>query len=187
MMSEPRPISLAQYFDDLSGFRQCDHLAVSARSIATVTDPYMAGLADGQQMTQAAFAVERKQYCDVIAAAQALRFEDNAEISFLLDAIIRDVVTRICGTIEIDANYLHSQIDAATAILTEADTNRTLHMNPDDLALLSKADLRIKCVADPDLPRATLRIACSDGWIEHGPAFALDRLKRTLNDAKVEG
>lgn len=187
MMSEPRSISLAQYFDGRSGFRHRDHPAVIPPSIASATDPYMAGLADGQQMAQAAFALERREYCDVIAAAEALRFEDNAEIAFLLDAIIRDVVTRICGTIEIDANYLQSQIEAATAILTEADTNRTLHMNPDDLALLSRAEIPIKCVADPDLPRATLRIACSDGWIEHGPAFALDRLKRTLNDAGVEG
>jgi flagellar assembly protein FliH len=185
-MSEPRPVSLAQYFDDRSGFRQRDHLAVAVPSIVSATDPYTAGLADGQQMAEAAFSVERKQYCDLIAAAEALRFEDNAEVAFLLDAIIRDVVTRICGTIDIDAAYLQRQIEVATAVLTEADTGRTLHLNPDDLALLSHATLPMACVADPDLPRATLRIACSDGWIEHGPAFALDRLKRTLSDTEVE-
>lgn len=187
MMSEPRPVSLVQYFDTLSGFRQRDHLTVRTPSTASAADPYMAGLADGQQMAKAAFAVERKRYCDVIAAAEALRFEDNAEIAFLLDGIIRDIVTRICGTIEIDANYLQSQIEAATGLLTDADTNRTLHMNPDDLALLSGAEMPLACIADPDLPRATLRIACSDGWIEHGPAFALERLKRNLHDAEVEG
>jgi len=186
-MSEPQPVSLAQYFEDLSGFQYRDHLAVTRPSTASAPDPYIAGLADGQQMAEAAFSVERKQYCDLIAAAEALRFEDNAEIAFLLDAIIRDVVTRICGTIEIDAVYLQSQIDAATAVLTEADANRTLYMNPEDLALLSDADLPMACVADPDLTRATLRIACSDGWIEHGPAFALDSLKRSLNDGRVEG
>lgn len=185
-MSEPRPVSLAQYFDDRSGFRQRDHLAVPVPSIVSATDPYTAGLADGQQMAEAAFSVERKRYCDLVAAAEALRVEDNAEVVFLLDAIIRDVVTRICGNVDIDAAYLQSQIDAATAVLTEADNNRTLHLNPADLALLSQAELPMTCVADPDLPRASVRIACSDGWIEHGPAFALDRLKRALSDAEVE-
>lgn len=185
-MSEPKPVSLAQYFDTRSGFRQREHLAEPVPSVVSATDPYQAGQADGQQIAEAAFSVERKQYGDLIAAAEALRFEDNAEIAFLLDAIIREVVTRICGNIDIDATYLHSQIDAATAVLTEADTNRTLHLNPDDLTLLSHAELPMACVADPDLARATLRIACSDGWIEHGPAFALDRLKRTLSDAEVE-
>lgn len=185
-MSDPRPVSLAQYFDDRSGFRQRDHLSLPVPSIVSVTDPYTAGLADGQQMAEAAFSIERKHYCDLVAATESLRVEDNAEIVFLLDAIIRDVVTRICGNIDIDAAYLHRQIDAATAVLTEADTNRTLQLNPADLALLSHAELPIACVGDPDLPRGAVRVACSDGWIEHGPAFSLDRLKRTLSDAEVE-
>lgn len=182
-MSDPRPVSLTQYFNSRNGFCGQERVAIASEPHIKEADPYSLGLADGQQMAEAAFSVERAHLRELIRSAEALRFEDNAEIAFLLDGVIREIITAVMGDIAIDSTYLKRQIEAASAMLTEADRNRTLRLNPADLELLAGADVAMPCVADADLPRAALRIECSEGWIEHGPAYAVERLKRALNEA----
>lgn len=181
-MSETVKLSLAQYFGEDRGFRARFLASPDAGRLPEVEDPYARGLADGQQMAEAAFSVERKQLHALLVSADALRPEDNAEIGFMLDNIIRKIVEKIVGSSEMDAAFLAQQIADATAALTEADQNRTLRLHPDDLALLAGADLPLHCVPDAQLPRGGLRIECSDGWIEHGPAFALERLVMAFSD-----
>lgn len=181
-MSDIIKLSLAQYFDDRKGFRQLDLRSSVPNLSAQSEDPYARGLADGQQIAEAAFSIERKQLHALIASANALRPEDNKEAGFMLNNIIHSLVTKIVGRMPIDASFLMQQIDIATALLTESDKNRTLRMHPSDLALLKGADLPLPASADLSLARGALRIECSDGWIEHGPAFALDRLAQALAD-----
>jgi flagellar assembly protein FliH len=180
IMSEAIKLSLTQYFGASRGFRPHDMRSSLSGPVREVEDPYARGLADGQQMAQAAFSIERKQLHTLLSSANALRLEDNAEIGFLLDTIIHNILAKIIGDLPIDSAFLSQQIDAATAILTEADQSRTLCLNPADLALLADADLPLPCAADPQLARGALRIECSDGWVEHGPAFALERLGHAL-------
>ena len=181
-MSEAVTLSLVQYFGDRSGLRPRDLRTSAPQRGPDAQDPYARGLADGQQVSEAAFAGERKRLHALIAAAEALRPEDNAEVAFMLDNIIRSIVTKIVGDLPIDAAFLAQQIDVATGALTEADQNRNLRMHPHDLALLADVDLPLSCAADPNLPRGTLRIECSDGWIEYGPALALARLEDMLSN-----
>ena len=181
-MSETVKLSLTKYFGERRDFRPHNLQFPFSVPADEADDPYVRGLTDGQEMAQAVFTIERKQLHNLLLAANALRPEDNAEIGFMLDNIIRSVVTKIIGDQPIDGVFLAQQIAAATAVLTEADQNRNLRMHPDDLALLSYAELPLPCTADPQLPRGALRIECSDGWVEHGPAFVLDRLKHTLGD-----
>lgn len=180
IMSDAVKISLAQYFGDRSGFRPRDPRSSTPQLVPYAQDPYALGLADGQQLAEAAFATERKQLHALITAADVLRPEDNAEAAFMLNNIIRGIVTKIVGDLPIDAAFLAQQIDIATGALTEADTNRHLRMHPEDLALLADVDLPLTCTADPNLPRGVLRVECSGGWIEHGPALALERLADML-------
>jgi flagellar assembly protein FliH len=181
-MSETVKLSLTKYFGERRDFRPRNLQFPFSVPVDEAEDPYARGLADGQEMAQAAFTIERKQLHDLLAAADALRPEDNAEIDFMLDNIIRSILTKIIGDLPIDGAFLAQQVEAATAVLTEADQNRNLRMHPDDLALLSEAELPLPFTADPQLPRGALRIECSDGWVEHGPAFALERLKQSLGD-----
>lgn len=183
-MSEAVKLSLAEYFGQRREFRPRDMRSSCPEPLHAFEDPYARGLADGQEMAEAAFSIERKQLQALIGSANALRPEDNAEIGFLLDNIIRKVVTKIVGDLPVDAAFLKQQIDAATEVLTEADQNRTLRLHPGDLALLADADLPFACAPDRQLARGALRIECSDGWIEHGPAFALDRLSQALADER---
>ena len=185
-MSETVKLSLTKYFGERRDFRPHNLQFPFPAPADEADDPYVRGLADGQEMAQAVFTIERKQLHDLLFAANALRPEDNAEIGFMLDNIIRSIVTKIIGDQPIDGAFLTQQIAAAMTVLTEADRNRVLCMHPDDLALLSDAELPLPFTADPQLPRGALRIECSDGWVEHGPAFVLERLKQTLgNDGRV--
>jgi flagellar assembly protein FliH len=150
-------------------------------------DPYEQGFADGQNVAEAAFAVERQQLLRLIASAEAFCPEDNAEAEYLLGNAIRIIVANIVGDAAICDNVLKKQIAEALALATEADQARTICLHPDDMALLAEAPLPIKCKADPELPPGGFRIECSSGWIEHGPAYALERLERVLavtGDAK---
>lgn len=180
-MSEANKLSLAQYFGSRQGFRPRDVTSVAPEICQQSPDLYAAGLADGQQMAEVTYSLERKQLQDLISSAHAIKAEDNAELTHMLDILVCKIVANVVGSIAIDADFLRRQIDAAIAVLTEADQNRILRMHPDDLALLADADLPLKCSADASLARGTLRIECSDGWIEHGPAMVLDRLERALS------
>lgn len=180
IMSEAVKLSLTQYFGERSEFRPHDFRALLPEQVREVEDPYARGLADGQQMAEAAFSIERDQLHNLLSSADALRPENNAEIAFLLESIIRSIVTKIIGSMPFDSAFLMQQIDAATTLLTEADRNRKLRLHPADLALLQNVELHLPCTADDRLPRGTIRIECSDGWVEHGPAFALDRLEQLL-------
>jgi flagellar assembly protein FliH len=151
--------------------------------VAVSNDPdhYAQGLSDGQSVAQAAFAVERERLVQLIASAEALRPEDNAETAFLLGNAIRMIVAKIVGDVAFDSALMARQIDDAIALSLEADLARTICLHPDDLALFAKGELPLDCKADPELPRSGIRIECSAGWVEHGPAFALKRLERLLN------
>lgn len=180
-MSEANKLSLAKYFGSRQGFRPRDVAPAVPEICQQSPDLYATGLSDGQQMAEVSFSVERKQLQDLISSADAIRAADNAELTHMLDILVCKIVANVVGSITIDVAFLQRQIDAAVAVLTEADQNRTLRLHPDDLALLVGADLPLKCSADATLARGTLRIECSDGWIEHGPALVLDRLERALN------
>jgi flagellar assembly protein FliH len=149
-------------------------------------DPYQLGFADGQNIAQAAFAVERQQLVRLIANAEAIRPEDNAETEYLLGQAIRLIVEDIVGDATIDPERLARQIDDALSLATEADLARTICLHPDDMALLADTPLPLDCMPDPELPPGGFRIECSAGWIEHGPTFALNRLERLLAHAGDE-
>jgi flagellar assembly protein FliH len=183
IMSDPSVISLAELFTRHPGFVARDYSCEPSSAPLEATDLYSDGLADGQMMAETAFAIERRKLHALIASAQAIRAEDNAEIDALLDGSIRRIIHNIVGDFQIDAAYLEQQIGAATALLTTADQGRIIALHPDDFALLENADLPLPCKADPALPAGTMRIECSQGWIEHGHGFALQQLDAALNHA----
>jgi flagellar assembly protein FliH len=176
-------ISLVDLFSRPSGFVMRDFSSPPSPAQPENDDLYSRGLADGQLMAEAAFDVERKRLHQLIANAQAIRAEDNAEIGALLDAAIRRIMRNILGGLQIDAQFLERQIIEATSLLTEADQGRTIHLHPDDFALLKGANLPLPCKADASLANGNIRIECSEGWIEHGPGFALQRLEAALHES----
>ena len=152
-------------------------------AISNGPDPYQQGFVDGQNIAKAAYAVERQQLLRLIANAEAIRPEDNAEAEFLLGNAIRLIVADIVGDAAIEPERLARQIGCALGLATEADLARTICLHPDDMALLGETRLPLDCKPDSELPPGGFRIECSAGWIEHGPAFMLKKLERLLNVA----
>jgi flagellar assembly protein FliH len=143
-------------------------------------DSYQQGFAEGQNIAEAAFAVERLQLLRLIASAEAIRPEDSAETEYLLGNAIRIIVANIVGDVTFCPDLLAKQVAEAVGAATEADQARTICLHPDDLELLAESPLPLACKPDPELPPGGFRIECSAGWIQHGPAFALKRLERLL-------
>lgn len=180
-MSDAIAISLFDIFERRSGFTPQRVSPEASPTPNANDDLYSIGLADGQLMAETAFSLEREKLHQLIASANALRTEDNEEIELLLNNAIRQIVHKIVGDLTVNPDFLNSQIKAATELLTEADQGRAICLHPADLALLKDAILPLPHKLDPTLPIGGIRIECSDSWIEHGPAFALQRLERALD------
>jgi flagellar assembly protein FliH len=179
-MSELRAICLTDLPGGSTGFTAQRR----ERPAAIAADPadarYHQGLADGQLLAETAFAVEREQLHRLVASAKAIRAEDNPEIAFLLEKAIRLIIRNVVGELSCDPSFLARQIEEAAAILVDADRARHICLHPDDLVLLADAHLPLPCKADTALERGAIRIECSAGWVEHGPAFTLQKLDRLL-------
>jgi len=188
--AETTAISLAAVMAQGRGFRPLHFGATPAAEIVPVeaahadagaaNDPFAQGLAEGQRLAEAAFAVERQQLLALIASAEALQDEPSEELAQLIAETVERLVRQIVGQAPIDAEWLQGQADIAAAMVAEADKARTLWVNPADAALLMDAAIALPIEADPSMTRGTIRIETSAGWIEHGRAVYLGELRAAL-------
>lgn len=188
--AEATVISLAAVMAEGRGFRPFHFGApIDAEMVPVETapseavganDPFSQGLAEGQRLAEAAFAVERQQLLALTASAEALQDEPSEELAQLIAETVERLVRQIVGQAPIDAEWLQAQADIAAAMVAEADKARTLWVNPADAALLVDAAIALPIEADPSMPRGTVRIETSAGWIEHGRAVYLNELRAAL-------
>lgn len=146
----------------------------------TQDDPYARGLADGQQMAEAAFALERRRLQAMIAAADALQPEPSDELAVLIGETVEMLVSQIVGTATIDRELLNARAKQAAALVAECDAARTIWLNPEDVDLFDQNTLGLDIMTDPKAERGSIRIDCSAGWIEHGTALYLEQLRAEL-------
>ena len=147
---------------------------------APQTRNYDQGFADGQRLLQDQFETERASYIALIADSQALQNEPSAELAVLISAAVERLVCCIVGNAEIDSAWLNQQAAYAAAMVAECDAARTLWVHPDDIALIDDAAIGLKLMADPDAQRGSIRIECSQGWIEHSRAYGFDQMRLQL-------
>ena len=143
-------------------------------------DPFAQGLAEGQRLAEAAFAVERQQLLAMVAAAEALQDEPSEELAQLIAETVERLVRQIVEAAPIEADWLRAQAETAAAMVAEADKARTLWVNPADAVLLIDAPIALPIESDPSMARGTVRVETSAGWIEHGRAVYLDELRAAL-------
>ena len=143
-------------------------------------DPFSRGLAEGQRLAEAAFAVERQQLLAMVAAAEALQDEPSEELAQLIAETVERLVRQIVEAAPIEADWLRAQAETAAAMVAEADKARTLWVNPADAVLLVDAPIALPIESDPAMARGTVRVETSAGWIEHGRAVYLDELRAAL-------
>jgi flagellar assembly protein FliH len=98
---------------------------------------------------------------------------------------LRETVIALCegalAPLAIDQDALIARIDRALAMLARSYDDRTIRLNPDDIALISdrlRAEWSVQ--ADASLPRGTLRVESGDGGIEDGPETWRRAIAETL-------
>lgn len=141
---------------------------------------YARGLADGQEIAAAVVDADRIALQQLLAAAAEFEPEGNDELAALIGETVLRLVGQIIGRIEIDTGFLERQVAKATELIAEADAARTIWLNPLDHALLAQTRLSLEKKIDPQLPRGSMRIDCSESWIEHGTTIGLDKLRTVL-------
>jgi flagellar assembly protein FliH len=147
-------------------------------------EAYERGLAEGQRLAEVGHEVERRALVELLAGAEALQDEPCPQLANLIASAVELLVEHIVRELPVDSVWLNERIAEACAIITEADKDRVLHLNPADLHLVSAGAFGMELRGDPQVPRGGLRIATGDGWVEHGRPVYLDALRRTLG---IEG
>lgn len=188
--AETTAISLAAVMAQSRGFRPMQFGMPRAAEIVPVErfdaeeapadDPFALGLAEGQRLAEAGFAIEREQLLALVAGAEALQDEPSEELAQLIAETVERLVRQIVESAPIDGDWLRAQAETAAAMVAEADKARTLWVNPADAALLMDAPIALPIEADASMARGTVRIETSAGWIEHGRAVYLNELRAAL-------
>lgn len=143
-------------------------------------DMYQAGYDAGRRDAEAALDVERTQYKALIATANALQAEPSEELAVLIAEAVERLVTQIVGNATVDRGWLNHHAARAAALVAECDAARTMWLHPDDLPLVDSNQISLTLMADPHADRGSIRIECSNGWIEHGKALYLEALRAEL-------
>jgi flagellar biosynthesis/type III secretory pathway protein FliH len=176
-----RPVSLIDATARRSPFKPLLSATISPAQTDTALDEYARGLADGQNMVGAAFALERAALQNLVASAEALQPDAGPELSLLIRETVVRLVSQIADSVLIDTKHLEQQVERATSIMTEADEARQIMLHPEDAKLIGSTVNGLVVRSDPELSRGAIRIECSQGWIEHGVALGLERLRECLH------
>lgn len=146
---------------------------------------YDMGYQAGLREAAAAFAAERAALQSLIASTAALQSEPSDELAALIGETVMQLVNQIVGEVMVDREWLADRARRAAAMIGECDDARTMAVHPDDLALLDGANITLPLIADAGLPRGSIRIGCSAGWIEAGTALYLDTLRAELGQQVI--
>lgn len=176
-----RPVSLIDATARRAPFKPLLSATLLSAKAGMAPDEYARGLADGQNMAAAAFALERAALQNLVASAEALQPSTGPELSMLIRETVVRLVSQIADRIVIDSEYLDERIERAIAIMAEADEARQIMLHPEDATLIGSTVNGLAVRSDPDLSRGTVRIECSQGWIEHGIALGLECLRECLH------
>lgn len=142
------------------------------------------GFAEGMEVARAE--AEDRMHEDAAAREKlslALARLDG-ELAEELRLRLRDTVALLCETailpLALDEATLGLRIDRAVAMLARADDDRTIRLNPEDIAFLAPAmAAQWRIEPDPALPRGGLRIETPGGGVEDGP----DQWRRAIAEA----
>jgi flagellar assembly protein FliH len=173
-------LSLTAIAGQRSAFKPLRALNLRNAPQAATPDEYARGLADGQQMAAASCEVEKSALLKLLASTQALKPEAGPELSTLLRETVVRLVQQISDTVTIDSAFIETQIARAISVITDADEARQIILHPDDAKLVGNRINSLAVRSDAAQPRGMVRIDCSQGWIEHGVALGIERLRELL-------
>ena len=147
---------------------------------------YDQGFAEGFAKAEAAMRDKFTEMQNLLAAADALQIEPTAEIAQLVCDLVERIVTPICETMPVTREWLLKKIESAMPHIAACSGAQTLWLNPKDAELLQGVDLKIDLQTDPTMPRATLQIRSSIGYLETGVSPFIQQIHDALDLSEVE-
>ncbi len=182
MSNRPQRINIADAHVSGSDFQRAVRPNETPASHLTHRDdPFQRGFEQGSAAAAELFEIERDRLIALLEACDALKSEASEEVAAMIAETVMALVTQIVGSVEIDSGLLIRRTKEAVAIIAETDGARTLHLHPEDIPVIEGANLSINIMADEALPRGSVRVGYSAGWVEHGIPLYLDALHEALD------
>ena len=107
---------------------------------------------------------------------------DRAQLALQLRQTVLLLVSRLVGEVGIDPDLLTRRIEAAASKLSDSAEATTLHVHPDDVALLEgKLPETVFALGDPGVARGSFVLESASTIIEDGPELWLEQLAHAID------
>ncbi len=143
---------------------------------------FLQGFREGERITREAAEADNAARSELAAAVQHVAQSGEGTLAAMLSQAVVRLVGQIMGDVAIDEALLKERCAAVAACVDSDESRAVLEVNPQDMHLLEEEATGVTLAANPDLPRGSVRLATSDGWVEDGPDVRLARLKALLDD-----
>ena len=145
-------------------------------------EAFVQGFQEGERITREAMERDNAMRAELAAAIQLHAQAGEGTLATLLSEAVIRLVTQIIGAVPIDAATLQARCEAVAACIDGDEARAVIEVNPEDLPLLEMEQIGVALAANAALPRGSVRLATSDGWVEDGPDVRLSRLKALMDD-----
>ena len=145
-------------------------------------EAFLQGFQEGDRLAREAAERDNDARAELAAAIGQLAQAGEGELARLLSQAVIRLVGQIIGEAPIDAATLQARCAAVAACIDSDEARAVIEVNPEDLPLLEMEHVGVALAPNADLPRGSVRLATSDGWVEDGPDVRLSRLKAMMDD-----
>jgi len=142
---------------------------------------FAAGFDEGMALLEQAILAERAAVTALADTLETLRPEPAGPLAELLARTVERLVRQVVGEVAIDTARLLERARGAAELIADETAPARMRVHPDDHDRLAGADLPVELVADPAIAPGAVSVEGALGWIEDGPAAALERLGHALD------
>lgn len=150
-------------------------------------EAFAQGFDEGMRVAIEGFSVDEETKARLALALEQIAPAANGALSSLLSAAVLRLVTQIVGEVSVDTGLLARRVEGVCRFIEEGQSRNSLHLHPDDIAMLGPRDFGFPLTPDQGLSRGSVRLETADGWIEDGPDMQISRLKALLDTMEGQG
>lgn len=150
-------------------------------------EAFAQGFDEGMRVAIEGFSADEETKARLALALEQIAPAANGALSSLLSAAVLRLVTQIVGEVSVDAGLLARRVEGVCRFIEEGQSRNSLHLHPDDIAMLGPRDFGFPLTPDESLSRGSVRLETAEGWIEDGPDMQISRLKALLDTMEGQG
>lgn len=150
-------------------------------------DAFAEGFDAGMRIASENFAADDEARIRLTHALDQLVPAANGALSSLLSTAVIRLVAQVVGETPVNTDILARRVETVAAFIEDGQKSSSLHVNPEDMALLEGREFGFRLTPDSDVARGSVRLETADGWIEDGPDVQVSRLQALLDDMEGRG